>query len=641
MIRGGSINFAGTGTLAITANDGNRIANGALVNGGLNLNTSGARVRLQSFANFTGAATLSSSNNTLAYEYSATLGNQTIHMDGPGANLSIEGASTLSIGPFGVVRGRGTIGDQLFVMGNNALVNSGRITADAMSGSLDVRASTFVNNGTLQASSGTLNITSANWSTTFFGALHVGGSGVINLGGTLTGENLTNNVTRAGGGGRINITGTVNNAGNILDLTTATGEFTLVGGVINDGTITQNGNGRLGFSANANNRLANGAMLDGDLVMDQSGARARLLSGANFIGSATLSGAGAMLAYEYAATADLQTINLEDAGAAVTIADGATLTLGADGVIRGRGLAGNPALATPNGIVNHGRIAADLAGQTLSVHPSDVTNTGILEAVNAGSLSLRNVNNTTGQFRATGGGSVVVAALSGNLNDSTADGSGSVLDVSGSAYAINENLTLDNDAVLYLRGGWVKSSTMTIDARAIFDYASGGPSPLAALRADVVSGFAGGAWNGPGINSARAAGSANFAVGYADTADLLPAGGTFAGQSVDGSAVLAALTRAGDANLDFVVNLADFNRLAANFGGTDKLWTDGDFDYNGLVNLQDFNRLAANFGLSAAGPHVTPQDWARLGAAIPEPGALGAMIAACSGSMLRRRRRGA
>ena len=61
--------------------------------------------------------------------------------------------------------------------------------------------------------------------------------------------------------------------------------------------------------------------------------------------------------------------------------------------------------------------------------------------------------------------------------------------------------------------------------------------------------------------------------------------------------------------------------LASHFGATDAFWSDGDFNYDGRVNLQDFNRLASNFGLSAAGPEVTPQDWAALAASIPEPGA--------------------
>jgi hypothetical protein len=50
--------------------------------------------------------------------------------------------------------------------------------------------------------------------------------------------------------------------------------------------------------------------------------------------------------------------------------------------------------------------------------------------------------------------------------------------------------------------------------------------------------------------------------------------------------------------LDGAVNLQDFNKLAANFGGTGKRSTHGEFTYDssGAVNLADFNRLAGNFG---------------------------------------------
>ena len=66
-----------------------------------------------------------------------------------------------------------------------------------------------------------------------------------------------------------------------------------------------------------------------------------------------------------------------------------------------------------------------------------------------------------------------------------------------------------------------------------------------------------------------------------------------------------------------MVDLSDFNRLIANGGGV--RWNPGDFDYNGVVNLVDFNRLAANFGLSAGGPTVTPDDWARLAGLVAQP----------------------
>ena len=93
----------------------------------------------------------------------------------------------------------------------------------------------------------------------------------------------------------------------------------------------------------------------------------------------------------------------------------------------------------------------------------------------------------------------------------------------------------------------------------------------------------------------------------------------------------------GDATLDDVVNLSDFNVLAANFGQGDRTWQTGDFNRDGLVNLSDFNILAANFGISAAGSQVTARDWARLGAAVPEPTAL-ACLGVAAAAILRRRR---
>jgi titin len=53
-----------------------------------------------------------------------------------------------------------------------------------------------------------------------------------------------------------------------------------------------------------------------------------------------------------------------------------------------------------------------------------------------------------------------------------------------------------------------------------------------------------------------------------------------------------------DANHDRNVDTLDFNALAANFGGSGKLFSEGDFNYDGRVDTLDFNALAANFGRS-------------------------------------------
>ena len=172
-----------------------------------------------------------------------------------------------------------------------------------------------------------------------------------------------------------------------------------------------------------------------------------------------------------------------------------------------------------------------------------------------------------------------------------------------------------------------------------FDY-NPGTSPLSTIRSQIVSGYNGGAWNGQGIISTTS-NNTTHGIGYAEASAIFstfPA--TFQGMQVDADTILVRRTRYGDANLDGQVNLQDFNRLASAFGTTGTgLWSQGDFNYDGNVNLQDFNRLASNFGLSAAGPEVTPDDWARLGAAVPEPTSLAFVAVAASVAMSRRRRR--
>jgi hypothetical protein len=71
---------------------------------------------------------------------------------------------------------------------------------------------------------------------------------------------------------------------------------------------------------------------------------------------------------------------------------------------------------------------------------------------------------------------------------------------------------------------------------------------------------------------------------------------------VDDTAVLVKYTYYGDANLSGGVTLQDFNRLAANFGGSPRRWVHGDFDFDASVTLPDFNRLAENFGFLGLAP---------------------------------------
>ena len=103
--------------------------------------------------------------------------------------------------------------------------------------------------------------------------------------------------------------------------------------------------------------------------------------------------------------------------------------------------------------------------------------------------------------------------------------------------------------------------------------------------------------------------------------------------------VLVRAALPGDANLNGTVNLDDFNVLATNFGSSGHIWISGDFTGNGAVDLDDFNALASNFGMSAGAAGVTPEDWAALGAAVPEPSTLSMICVGLAGIGLGWKRR--
>jgi hypothetical protein len=119
-----------------------------------------------------------------------------------------------------------------------------------------------------------------------------------------------------------------------------------------------------------------------------------------------------------------------------------------------------------------------------------------------------------------------------------------------------------------MAGGVAPTTRFDINGNAVVvDYAPPVPGPeaepLDTLKAQIASAYAGGSWTGPGIGS-TGANNSTHGVGYAEASALPSVPAVFG--TVDADTVLIRLTRYGDANLDGIVNLADFNRLAANFG---------------------------------------------------------------------------
>jgi autotransporter-associated beta strand protein len=239
-----------------------------------------------------------------------------------------------------------------------------------------------------------------------------------------------------------------------------------------------------------------------------------------------------------------------------------------------------------------------------------------------GTLVLSGANSYAGPTVA--GGGMLTFAASQTL--------GGTLTVAGGATA---ELTPGGNKVIVAPDVSVESSTGSrldlTNNNLIVDYDAA--NPIARLTALVAAAHSGGLWTGAGITSSTAASVGSHGIGIGDATALGIT--TFAGQSVN-TATLLRYTRYGDANVDGVVNLADFNLFAANFGFSGRFWYEGDFTYDGTVDLADFNRLAANFGLSASSAGPTAADWAALAMAVPEPScAVGAVLALATTAVCR------
>jgi len=276
-----------------------------------------------------------------------------------------------------------------------------------------------------------------------------------------------------------------------------------------------------------------------------------------------------------------------------------------------------------------------ISGGSLLIHASSINNGSWSQT--GGAARVEEFLDGAGSISVTGTGSFTTSRLRQRavfIGDNGRVINNDILGTSFNQLNRVNSLTIE-EAGPAVRGTWNLDNTLLA-----IDYT--GASPLPAVQRYLTSGYAGGSWNGTGINSTMVA-AFGLAEGYAEASDVLgPGGGTFNGEPVDGTTVLVRYAFYGDANLDGRVNLSDFNRMAANFGGTNKVWSQGDFTYDGRVNLDDFNKLAANFGMSF-GPTITPDDWVALASAVPEPSialtSFGVAAAAAMSTSRSRRRR--
>jgi hypothetical protein len=160
----------------------------------------------------------------------------------------------------------------------------------------------------------------------------------------------------------------------------------------------------------------------------------------------------------------------------------------------------------------------------------------------------------------------------------------------------DSDVTLDAAATTVKIAGLSLSGGATLNTGAknlIIDYTNS--SPLADLRAMLA--------NQQLFSNAAPIGGLQT-LGYGESSDVLNLGtgqsGTFAGVSVDASAVLVRFTFAGDADLDGSLDGDDYQRIDAGFAAQPGGFAHGDFDFNDRVDADDYFLLDVNYARHAA-----------------------------------------
>ncbi len=259
----------------------------------------------------------------------------------------------------------------------------------------------------------------------------------------------------------------------------------------------------------------------------------------------------------------------------------------------------------------------------------NLVNNGVVSAT--GNLDVTGSLNGTGMLSVgASSGSPSTATVAGlNLPAVTINSTGALVVNGGSSNSVN-TLTINGIGKLNLANGQL-----------FVDYGSGF-DPVSQIRQYLVSGYNGGSWTGPGIDSSAAAVNGSYGVGYADGADGVVAG-------LSSGRIEIKYTLLGDANLDGVVSGDDFSLLASSLGKSVAAWDEGNFLYTGSVTGDDFAALVSNLGKNANGAAVElpAGDLAAIDAFaaanglmadVPEPGSVGLLAIASVGIFARRRR---
>ena len=177
------------------------------------------------------------------------------------------------------------------------------------------------------------------------------------------------------------------------------------------------------------------------------------------------------------------------------------------------------------------------------------------------------------------------------------------LDLTGTATATLTSSTTAADRTVLVTGGLSVAAGATLDIGNNAMVVHNGVAQT--IDGLITTGFnaGGGYWTGTGITSSAAA---TDPTGLTAVGMLLNSNGgaayqsTFDGQPVVTTDVLVKDTYVGDANLDGIVDIADYTRVDVGFLSHASGWANGDFNYDGVVDGSDYTLMDNAFNTEGA-----------------------------------------
>ncbi len=387
---GGTINVAAGATPLFSTSSSN-IFDGMTVNGNLALSSNASTLRLKNGFTLNGVASLTAFNARIVVDNTMTISAGTFQLDGPSPSsppqLAVDGASTLTLAPGVLVEAsHGTIGDAIFTGGVSAVVNQGTIREDTAGATLSIVGESFVNQGTVEATAGTLIVQATNWTNS---------SSMKSLGGTLRLAGSTTLASIAGvtnGGGVVQIAFSVDMANQSLSITPANGIFTFDGGTWKNGTVTIDPAATPLFTSSSSN-VFDGMTVNGNIALSSNASTLRLKNGFTLNGVASLTNFNARIVVDNTMTIFAGTFQLDGPSPSsppqLAVDGASTLTLAPGVLVEASHATIGDAIFTGgvSAVVNQGTIREDTAGATLSIVGEGFVNQGTTEAT-AGTLAV-------------------------------------------------------------------------------------------------------------------------------------------------------------------------------------------------------------------------------------------------------------